>query len=389
MKNNFFTKKIENKEDGFYHLQNFRKVKNQYSEEIIFDGIWKLIKNDWLGYNIDWFNENGKFKHNKRLQEILNKMNIKIADLLLFANFKKPDNKIINLRFAYDLEKILWKYPKWDKINVWYTDTIFIRNLSDFMKDMWINSLALWWAVADCGAIIWISKDKNAVSITHAWYTWIFNWVLETLIKTFKENPWASSEADFYISPMAGVNYEFNNIFNPAIIEENYTKAKKKFEKVKDLYEWKYWNDWIVFYCLWNVDWYSDSDLIVSLEIMNNKIYPETKKKYLTAKYMYELTTKYNIDFIKDKIFEPYKNNPEKWIFYLRRLIKRIFLELWVKEENLHFHPDDTTNFDNKWPSYRVHSLWKNGIIPASATKKAENWIVYDSRIWAFVVINK
>ena len=46
MKNNFFTKKIENKEDGFYHLQNSRKVKNQYSEEIIFDGVGKLIEND-------------------------------------------------------------------------------------------------------------------------------------------------------------------------------------------------------------------------------------------------------------------------------------------------------------------------------------------------------
>lgn len=388
MKTTFNTERIEQKDNGFYNLEQLKKAKNTYSENVIFDGIWKLIENDWLWYNIDGYNENRKFNHNERLQKVLDTMKVNIADLLLFANFKKPDNKIVDLRYAYDLEKVLWKTPRWNKINVWYTDTLFVRNVSDFMKDMWITSLALGWAVADCAAIIWISKDKNAISITHAWYAWVFNWVLETLIKTYKENPRSTKEADFYISPMAWINYEFDNIFDPEKIEKEYKEAKKEFEKIKDLYDWKYWNDGIVFFYFGKVDWYYDNELITAEELLK-KDYIKVEKKYLKTKYMYELITKYNIDFIKDKIFEPYKDNPKKWIFHLRRLIKRIFLELWVEEENLHFHPDDTTDFNNKWPSYRVHSLWKKWVIPASATQKSKNWIVYDARMWAFVVINK
>jgi len=380
-------KKIKIKQNGYYHLENNNW---KYSEEIIFDWIWKFLKNDWLWYNLDWQDENWKFKHPERLKHILDNMTTNIADLLLFANFKKPDNKIINLRFAYDLEKVLWKIPRWKKINVWYTDTLFVRNVSEFMKDMWITSLALWWAVADCAAIVWISKDKNAISITHAGYSWVFNGVLETLIQAFKENPWARSEADFYISPMAWVNYEFDNIFDSKTITQKYFKIKEEFEKVKGLYEWKYGNEWIIEYFYWNtITHYSEYQLITALNKLKDDLYPRIKKEYLKAKYMYKLVTKYNINFIKEKIFEPYKDNPEKWIFHLRRLIKRIFLELGVKEENLHFHPDDTTSFDNKWPSYRVHTLWKKWIIPASFTQKSENWIVYDSRLGAFLVINK
>jgi hypothetical protein len=65
----------------------------------------------------------------------------------------------------------------------------------------------------------------------------------------------------------------------------------------------------------------------------------------------------------------------------LDKLIKAILLKLWVPEENMNFYPEYTTNLDNSWPSYRIHSLFKKWVITPQMTQKSKNGIVYDSRI--------
>jgi len=41
------------------------------------------------------------------------------------------------------------------------------------------------------------------------------------------------------------------------------------------------------------------------------------------------------------------------------KLLERILLENGIEKKQLNFHPDDTTSYDNKWPSYRLHTLSK------------------------------
>jgi len=292
--------------DGFYAKD--RIYWQRATQETIFDGTWQLLKwkKDNLLYNID-----PNKPEKEWIDELLYKLTWNIADVLCGVNFKKPGKKL----FYTDNLELNDKY--WaETINVWYLDSYLLIDPLCIIKNTDKKSIWIWWAVADCA---WIASSYNwlypweIIWLTHAWRTWIKNWVIEQLIDFYKKTLWEEKLkfVDFDISPTAGKNYEW--------------------------------------------------DINIFFKVFNN------------------ILNKYNIDPIKENIIEI---NKDKWFFYLDRIIKRIFLENWVNLEQLNFHKDYTTSFNNSWPSYRVHSLYKKWIFPSEK-------VIYDARMWVFNLVYK
>ena len=360
-------------------------LKQDGSYEIIFDW-WKLFKLDNLWWNIDWLDENWKpLNKQEKIQQIIDTIHQYTNWLVIFANFKKPANKILKIDGNYpilarhQLEKIL-KDPtlttKWWDIG--FYDTIFITNaqrLANYLN----KPITLTWAVADCAAITTYNKKNWSISITHAWRQWIVNGVLESLIETHKDN-WFLKDIQFNLSPLAGINYEWEI----SKLYQNYKNIIPELEKKLDDLRTDYYYNCITY-------WFR-SRVIECKKIIKNKI-NSLEKELSFLKFLERLNEIYQIDLLKEKILVPYKKAPKKWDFYLDRLIKNILLKLWVPEENIHFTKDNdwkivyTTDLNNKWQSYRIHSLWKDSKIPPNWTVKAKNWIVYDARNIATITV--
>jgi len=371
-----FNKLVEKYTDWLY-------IKQDWTYRIVFDG-GKWFGKDNLLWNIDWLDENWqKLEREKRIQQIIETINHHTNWLVIFANFKEPANNLLEidgnypLLARYQLEKIFKNSTlttKW--WNVGFYDTVFINNAQNLANDL-NRPITLIWAVADCAAITAYNKKTWTASITHAGWQWIVNGVLETLIKKHKAN-WNLEDVQFNLSPMAWVNYEwdvdkfYQDLTKLKDIEKEFKEAEKAYKLVQQAN------------CLSYV-WASNFNKSLK--------YKELKSQYLFLKFLKRAKEEYQIDFIKDKILVPYKNNPEKWDFYLDRLIKAILTKLWVPEKNIHFTKDEswnivyTTDLNNKWQSYRIHSLWKTGKLPANWTVKAKNWIVYDARNIATITI--
>ena len=346
----------------------FIKEKNypNFTHTVIFDG-WKLFNSgDNLNWNINWVDENWQpLDSQNRFEKILEKVQKTLWEnsLVIGANFKKPDNKILKIDGDYGI--LFWKnYEEqtWNSsinLKTWntgYYDTIFIENPQNLASSINKKSLYLVWAVADCATICGLNKKTWAISITHAGWQWIVNWVLETIVKAYKEN-WDLEYVYLDFSPMAGINYEWN-----------ISKFKKPKKFLQELLAKKEFLETQIIYYSYKKE----------LNKVNNI------KKWLAAikfQLFLKKLEKYWIDVIKDWILVPYKNNPEKWHLYLDKLIKAILLKLWVPEENMNFYPEYTTDLNNSWPSYRIHSLFKKWVITPQMTQKSKNGIVYDSRI--------
>lgn len=318
-------------------------------QKTIYDGLWLLLENedDFL-YNKWTIKEAEKLTSKdlkindfliKRWNFIQKKMS-DIADVLLWVDFKKPANNIKiyqwNTTNSFDVLPIKIPEDYYDNFNLdnpyenynlnpnknidlclkkwdqWYYDNFIIEDpLKIFEKS---NSVALAWAVWDCAGINSFYKkgEKQIIWITHAWYHGLKNKVVEQLIDAYKSIIWREEikKVIFDISPLAGINYEFE-------------------EKV-----------------------------LLSL-------FKEQFKNY-------------DIDHIQDGIFIPYEQDKEKWFFMIWKLLERIFLENGIEKNQLNFHQDYTTSFDNKWPSYRLHTLSKNWIIDID---------IPNSRMWVFNII--
>ena len=305
-----------------WYLENYRNI-NWKRHSIVFDWIWSIIwdEDNNLLYNIDWLNENWeKIDSQKRLEEMIKKIQPKLADLLLWIDFKKPAKNLIRITDKEDIE--CFDDIDQKAIDLWYFDNAFIIDSRNILNNLWIKSLALWWAVADCAWICWNYGNWDIISLSHVWWQWLNNWVIEQLIYTYMAELWKKefSFVDFDFSPMAWDNYSWDR--------------EKFFDTFKDKLQ------------------------------------------------------EYDINAIKERIFVPYKNDKNKWFFYLDRFIKRIFLENWANLEQLNFSSDYTTSLDNRWPSYRIHSLWKQWIIESNMTKKWKNNMVPDARMWVFNIVS-
>jgi hypothetical protein len=296
------------------NLKSFYSITTETSKikhQVIFDWLWVLLWNskDNLLYNPITDNSVEKF---------LVKARWNIADILLWANFGKPSQRLEiincwNQNQVYFFMHLLASVSNQVVHNIWYTDTLIVENPFNYLPDT-VNSIAIGWAVADCAAICSNWKNK-IIWISHVWRKGIKNQIIEQLIDYYKFSVWENwlNEIKFFISPMAWKNYEF--------------EEKSLIDKLGKIFQ------------------------------------------------------KYNIDHIKDEIFIRYANNPKKWTFYMRKLIKRIFLEHQIEPSQIYFHPDDTTDINNVWPSYRLHSLWKKWHLPGSP--------IYNSRMWVFNVLYK
>ena len=383
----YFNKLIEKYIDWLY-------IKQDWPYEIVFDG-WKWFGKDNLLWNIDWLDENWQhLNKEERIKQVVNTINQHTKWLVIFANFKEPANNILEIDgnypilARYQLEKILKDSTlttKW--WNIWFYDTVFINNAQKLANDL-NRPITLTWAVADCAAITTYNKKTWTASITHAGREGIVNGVLETLIKKHKTN-WDLKDVQFNLSPMAWVNYEWD-------IDKFYQDYKKLIPKLEKTLE-----DLRLDYRYGCTEQWYESMIINCQKELREKI-NLLERKISFLKFLKRAKEEYQIDFLKDKIIVPYKNHPEdktkknypnKWHFYLDRLIKVILTKLWVPEENIHFTKDEnwnivyTTDLNNKWQSYRIHSLWKAGNLPANWTVKAKNWIIYDARNIATITI--
>ena len=293
--------------DWFYSKE--RTFKDHIVQETIFDGLWLLLwkEKDSLLYNKEalWLTEE---EWGNRWKNILENTRENIADILIWVDFKKPERNIVITKWQYLEWKGKWLY------DVWYTDNLLVE---DPFKNSEFESIALWGAVWDCAWITSFYKwnEKEIIWITHAWYTWLKNKVVEQLIDAYKTFAWRENIKNvfFDVSPTAWINYEF------------------------------------------------EKDYLL-------KIFKDTFKEY-------------DIDYIQDEIFIPYKDNKERWYFMIWKLLKRILLENWIEEEQLNIHQDYTTSVENNWPSYRLHTL---------STKWLFNWkIIPNARLWVFNILRK
>ena len=313
-KNNTYDKNLtslnERNVDWFYSIQ--RSFKDGKSQKTINDGLWLLLweEKDQLLYNKEalWLT---KKQGKRRWENILKTTRNNIADVLVWADFKKPWHNISIIQwdfFENKNQKNSWVY------NIWYTDTLLVDNP---FKDSKAKSVVLWGAVWDCPAISSFYKEgkKEVMWLTHAWYAGLKNQVVEQLIDAYKTLVWRDkiNEIFFDISPLAGINYEF--------------EEKLLLKLFKDTFE------------------------------------------------------KYDIDYIQDSIYKLNEKNKSRWYFIIWKLLERIFLENWIEKEQLNFHQDYTTSYNNKWPSYRLHTL---------STQWLFNWkIIPNSRMWIFNIIRK
>lgn len=296
----------------------FYSIKREYIDwtiqETINDGLWLLLdknQKDQLLYNKDalWISEKEKIK---RWHNILKTTQKNLADALVWVDFKKPRRNIKIFQWD-DFQNL--DIPNWVS-EIWFADNILIKNPLKLYNNA--KSVALWGAVWDCAWISSFYKDNKTevIWLTHAWYIGLKNKVIEQLIDSYKTLIWRENIKDiiFDISPLAGINYEF---------EKEYLL----------------------------------------------KLFKETFKEY-------------DIDYIKDDIFRPYKHNKKRWYFMIWNLLKRILLENWIKEQQLNFNKDYTTDFNNKWPSYRLHSLSLKWLFQ-------EKKIIPNARLWVFNIIKK
>ncbi len=346
-------------EDGYYSREEIWEV---YSNQVVCDGIWLLLRKvrDNLAYNIDWITENWKkINPSKRLEKLLLNLRPVIADLLLWVNFKKPAQNIKIIQNKNDIEPVTLIRWWW---NLWYYDNAVIYWTYDLMKELGIKSVALGGAVADCAAICGNYNNGEIISLTHAGWQWIFNRVIEQLVSAYYLKIWrkALKKVKFDISPTAWVNYEWESKFFDIKFLKDYVKKLKEIKKS---------------YSNWDIS-------------CIDNYYTEIKKLPLYEAFL-SLFEDYDIDPIAEKIFIKDNVNPEKGIFILRKLIERIFVENWVDPEQLNFHPAFTTDLNNRWPSYRIHSMWKNWQIKPDWTKKSSNWVVYDARMGVFNIVRK
>ena len=309
--------------DWFY-LSNSREWE-EFNQTSVFDGIWNYLwsKKDNLLYNIDGFDKNWKkIEHWERIKHLLKYISWKLADVLLWVNFKKPAKRLLKL----NEENFEWnKYNARLWFDIWYYDNIFLIDTPKIMEKLNSNSIWLAGAVADCAGVCGTYENGEIISLSHIWWVWVVNGVIEQLIYTYMAELGKEEfkKVQFDFSPMAGVNYEWDS----------------------DSFFEKFW----------------------------------------------KILDEYNIDAIKEQIFVQDTKywNLSKWDFYLDRLIKRIFLENGANIEQLHFHKDYTTDLGNKWPSYRIHSLFQKWIILPEHTKKSKNWIVPDARMLVANIVHK
>ncbi len=303
-----------------WHYMKETTFSDMTKQQTIYDWIWDFLDTkDSMLYNKwnvkKWITKQEEEQENyeieKRWQKIEEDMKKNIADIFLWADFKKPsrDIKIIQ---ENELDQVSKEN---ETINVWYFDNLIVESNPSIFKEK--NSIAIWWAVWDCAGISSFYKgvNKQIMGITHAWHPGLKNNVVEQLIYAYKTLLWREEfkKVNFDISPLAGINYEF---------EEN-----------------------------------------ILLKLF--------KKQF----------REYDIDHIQDWIFIPYYENKEKWFFMIWKLLERIFLENGIEQNQLNFHDENTTLFENKWPSHRLHTLSKNWQIDMKN--------VPDSRMWVFNIIRK
>ena len=341
-------------------------IKQDWPYQIIFDGKWLFNSFDNL-ICIDWFDDEKlqQLNNQKRFYQILKNIQKYVGWFVIWVNFKKPANSV----FEIDKDILLASSIFGKILNVWYEDNVFVINWQKLANEL-AMPIHIVWAVADCAAICAINKKTWTISLTHAGWKWIANGVLESLVKRHKIN-WQLNDVVFNLSPMAGINYEWElDKFN-----QNY---KKLLPKLKNDLK-KLWKTYC--YDCWEYSFVLDYKKRFKREMAL------LKEKIIFLEFLKRIKEEYKIDLIKEKIIVPYGDSSKKWDFYLDRLIKIILTKLWVQQKNIYFTKDNkwnivyTTDLNNAWPSYRIYSLWKKWIISANQTIKKKNWIIYDSRV--------
>lgn len=247
-----------------------------------------------------------------------------------------PNIKLIDLReiqFKNDVELLEawtdWVIVTW--LNSWESSDIETR-----LK----VSLILW--VADCAPIWFSTSDWNTIWLIHAWYKWVFSWIiwnflsiLEELWIKFNNIEWEKT-AEIYIWPMAWSDFElprdyYQSLYdwfsdwNPCFDPDDYFS-----------YNW----DWKWFFDLRNLikdilrnSWISVSKYVTcsSIDTTNpNNIWPSYRLHCISKSLLKSLSWK-DFQLLPDrlkveKVMEIYWLNRQQAILFLSKH-PSIFLE--------------------------------------------------------------
>lgn len=205
-----------------------------------------------------------------------------------------PNIQVINASEIQNMDDITLLNP--------WTDGIIITGLNGtpISEVKTKVSLILW--VADCANIAFSTQDGNTIGLFHAWYKWVANGIITNIMREL-------------------------------------------------------WNLWITFEDLpilnetWKVLWTKPSASFY--------MWPMAGRDFeLPVEYFDSLFANFFIQYPKLKKEKYYKpnGNPWKWNLDLRTLIRDVFKLEWVFKRYTNHSPVDTTNPNNKWPSFRLYT---------------------------------
>ncbi len=170
------------------------------------------------------------------------------------------------------------------------------------------EKIAVWWFVGDCAAIIMKYKNEM-IWILHAGWPWTTKWVVSHYINLLKEILWDNG-------------------------------SQKSLNELRFFVSPMAWNDFEL-----------------PTELVKNNFEDFIKRNKVSYSHFFKVNN--------------YK--PSHWFLDLRKAIKIEFQNQWIDTvKQIWFHPDNTTDISNGWPSYRLFS------------KKIYS---YDDRLAAFGII--
>lgn len=251
--------------DWYFSLENYK-----LSNAIIFDWIWKVYKED---------NELYKISGNiDKLNRIIENSKKKLNALISWVDFTKPDRNLLKIEKSKDFNN-----------NLWYQDSVLVYDIKNIKKDIWPFWLA--WAVWDCAAVCYVSDEM--IWISHVWWQWIKNRVIEQVAEVLKED-FDISKIRVYISPAAWVNYRWKvDDFDKNILDvlKDYKIKKDKIFKLINLNEWDFYLKVLVSLILiknWFVNIFMHHDDTTNLKNRwpSYRIYSLSLKKQFLSKKM-------------------------------------------------------------------------------------------------------
>lgn len=272
--------------------------------------------NYWVDFwnNICWRIEAehfaNPFSQRVETRKLLNKYSQQIGSALVAIDGTKFSSNVLNIdASSYDI----WDLDFLEQGIDW----VIMTWLNDIDKNRYESKNAVWiilW-VADCAPIVWSNDDWSVMFNIHWWYKWVlWNWE--------ESNP--------------GIIYSLISQLESQWINPNH---------ISKIHLWPMaWNNFEL-----PLDYYESLIRYIS-------------KEYKIIDFKEYFTLNWSIN----------EKNQKLWHLNLKWLVDVLLRYHWVSMYNIEDSWISTTDKNNNWPSYRLHSQWvqeKNNRLSATIAK--------------------